>query len=123
MNGKPSIAIVDDELDICALLTNVFQTMGASVCFIAPDGPEAIEKFKNADPRPGVEIIDYRLPSMSGLDVMKRILAIEPRTRIVFISGDESSRQESLDAGATVFMKKPASIKTITDTVTRLIDL
>ncbi len=57
---------------------------------------------------------------MSGIDVMKAILAIEPRTKIVFISGDDSTRQESLDVGATVFMKKPALIKEITETITDL---
>ena len=69
------------------------------------------------NPRPGVVIIDYRLPSMSGLDVMRGILAIEPNTKVIFVSGDDSVQQESIDAGAEVFLKKPASIKMINDTV------
>jgi FixJ family two-component response regulator len=48
------------------------------------------------------------------------MLVIESRTKIVFIRGDESSRRESLDAGARVFMKKPTSIKDITDTINKL---
>ena len=67
-------------------------------------------------------IIDYRLPSMSSLRVMREVLAIEFGTKVVFISGDNSVRQRSIDAGATVFLKKPADIKVITDTVIRLIN-
>ena len=90
--------------------------------FTALDGPEAIEKFKKANPRPGVVIIDYRLPSMSGLQLMKEVLAIEPDTKVIFISGDDSIHRESIDSGAAVFLKKPTNIKIITDTVTGLMN-
>jgi len=70
-------------------------------------------------PGPGVVIIDYRLPSMSGLQVMREALTIEPSSKVIFVSGDDSIEQERVDIGATVFLKKPTSIKMITDTVTR----
>jgi FixJ family two-component response regulator len=60
---------------------------------------------------------------MSGLQVMREVLIIEPITKVIFVSGDDDIKQESIDVGATVFLKKPTSIKTITDTVTRLMDL
>jgi FixJ family two-component response regulator len=90
------------------------------MAFTAYSGGEAIEKFRKADPKPGVVIIDYRLPDMSGLEVMNGILSIDPHTKIVFISGDGSIRQESLDAGTTTFMKKPTPIKEITETINSL---
>jgi len=60
---------------------------------------------------------------MSGLQVMREVLAVEPGTKVIFVSGDDSIRQECLDIGATVFLKKPTSIKTITDTVIGLMNL
>jgi DNA-binding response OmpR family regulator len=112
---------VDDEAQLVRTYELLFKKRHIPMAFTAFDGEEAIEKFRKAEPKPGIVIVDYRLPSMSGIDVMKEILAIEPRTKIVFISGDESSRRESLDAGATVFMKKPTSIKEITETINTLI--
>ncbi len=53
---------------------------------------------------------------------MKEMLAIEPDTKVIFVSGDDSIQQESIDAGAVVFLKKPANIKLITDTVTSLMN-
>lgn len=117
-----SVAIVDDEVGVVRTYEMLFKRRNISLSFTALDGPEAIEKFRGANPRPGVVIIDYRLPSMSGLDLMKELLDIEPGTKIIFVSGDDSIQQESVDAGATIFLKKPTSIKLITDTVTSLMN-
>jgi FixJ family two-component response regulator len=121
VNG--SIAIVDDEKDVVRTFELLFQRRNIPLSFTALDGPAAIEKFKKANPRPGVVIIDHRLPSMSGLRVMREVLAIEPGTKVIFVSGEDSIRQESVEAGAAVFLKKPTSIKMITDTVTHLMNL
>lgn len=117
-----SVAIVDDEVQLVRTYELLFKKRHIPMAFTAYDGEEAIKKFRMADPKPGIVVIDYRLPSMSGIDVMKAILAIEPRTKIVFISGDESSRGESIDAGAAVFMKKPTPIKEITETINSLMN-
>jgi FixJ family two-component response regulator len=120
ING--SVAIVDDESGVVRTYELLFNRRNIPLAFTALDGPDAIDKFKKAEPRPGILIIDYRLPSMSGRDLMKEILSTEPSTRIIFVSGDDSVRQESIDAGAAVFLKKPASIKIITDTVTSMMN-
>ena len=122
MKNNTSVAIVDDEVGVVRTYELLFNRRNIPLSFTALDGPEAIEKFKKANPRPGVLIIDYRLPSMSGLDLMRDVLAIEPGTKVIFVSGDDSIQQESLDAGAAMFLKKPANIKIITDTVTRLMN-
>lgn len=121
MTTNGSVAIVDDEVGVVMTYELLFIRRNIPLAFSALDGPEAIDMFRNTDPRPGVVIIDYRLPSMSGLDVMKAMLGIEPKTKIIFISGDESSQQESLEAGAAIFMKKPTSIKEITEAVKSLL--
>jgi FixJ family two-component response regulator len=122
MSANGSIAIVDDEVDVVRTYELLFKKRHIPVSFTALDGPDAIDKFKKANPRPVVVIIDYRLPSISGLEVMREVLAIEPSTKVIFISGDNSVRQKSVDAGAAVFLKKPTDIKIITDTVTRLMN-
>ena len=122
MENNASVAIVDDEKYILRAYEILFQRRNIPIAFTAEDGDEAIEKFKKANPRPKIVIIDYRLPSMSGLDVMKAIKEIEPSTKIVFISGDDSIKQESLGAGANAFMKKPTSNNVITETITGLIN-
>ena len=123
MTTNGSVAVVDDEAGVVRTYELLFEHRNIPLSFTALDGPEAIEKLKNANPRPGVVVIDYRLPSMSGLELMKEVLAVEPGTKIIFISGDDSIQQESIDMGATAFLKKPTSMKVLTDTLTRLMDL
>ncbi len=122
MENNTSVSIVDDEADVVRTYELLFQKRGIPMAFTAYDGREAVEKFERENPKPSIVIIDYRLPDMDGMDVMKQILSMEPHTRIIFISGDESVRHESLDAGATVFLKKPTSIKDITVTINSLMN-
>ena len=117
-----SVAVVDDEIGVVRTYELLLKRRNIPLSFTALDGPEAITKLKNTSPRPGVVVIDYRLPSMNGLELMKEVLAMEPAIKVLFISGDDSIRQESIDTGAAVFLKKPSSIKVITETVRGLMN-
>jgi DNA-binding NtrC family response regulator len=121
-NNNACIAVVDDEVQLVRTYELLFRRWQIPISFVAYDGPEAMDRFKKADPKPRVVIIDHRLPSMSGLRLMKEVLALEPGTKVVFISGDDGIQQESVNAGAAVFLKKPADIKLIRDTVTQLMN-
>ncbi len=116
------VAVVDDEAGLIRAYGLLFKRRNIPIAFTALDGPEAIEKFNKSNPKPKVVIIDYRLPSMSGLDLMKRILAIEPDTGIIFISGDDSIKHEAIESGANVFLKKPTGIDEITKNVISLLN-
>jgi two-component system chemotaxis response regulator CheY len=120
-NEKPGVAIVDDEAGVVRTYELLFKRRQIPLAFTASDGMDAIEKFKNSGPKPKVVIIDYRLPSMSGVELMEKILAIEPDTKIIFISGDDSIRDGVLKAGADIFLKKPTGIKDITESVNSLL--
>jgi two-component system chemotaxis response regulator CheY len=120
MDNNLEVAIVDDEPVLVRTYELVFKRRHIPVSFCAYDGEEAIAKFKNASPRPKVVIIDYRMKSMTGIDVLKAIIAEEPRTKILFISGDAEARKLSLDAGADLFLKKPARIREIMEAINTL---
>jgi two-component system chemotaxis response regulator CheY len=116
-----SVAIVDDEAGMIHAYELLFKRRQIPVSFFAMTGEEAVEQFLKAAPRPKVVIIDYRLPSMSGIAVMKEILSLEPSTRIIMISGDITVGQECLDTGAKAFFRKPTSIREILETVNKLL--
>lgn len=119
--NNPGVAIVDDEPNLVRTYELLLKSRHISLAFNAYDADEAIEKFKKANPRPKVVIIDYRLASKNGIDVLTAIKAEEPGTRAIFISGDETARKLSLEAGADLFLKKPARIKDITDALNAML--
>lgn len=116
------VAIVDDEIGVVRTYELLFKVRKIPVAFIALNGIEAVEKFNKANPRPDVMIIDYRLPDMDGLCVMREVRKIAPDMKVIIISADGSIRQKSLDEGANVFMKKPTGNKDIVDTIHSLIN-
>jgi two-component system chemotaxis response regulator CheY len=113
VNAGAGVAIIDDEKELVRLYEMVFPRRGFTVCFVAHDGFDGVRKFAECKPRPTIVLMDYRLPTMNGIDAAKQILQIEPRTRIIFISADASAENEAKAAGAYTFLKKPTSINEI----------
>ena len=111
------IAIVEDERALVDIYRRVFARRNIVVCFVAFDGREALQKFIECMPKPHVILMDHRLPGMSGIEVTREILKIDPAEKIIFLSADADVQGEALKAGAVAFIKKPASINTIVGAV------
>jgi two-component system chemotaxis response regulator CheY len=111
------IAIVEDERALVDIYKRVFARHKILVCYVAFDGYEALRKFIECTPRPHVILMDHRLPGISGIEVTKEILKLDPEAKIVFLSADVDVKDEALKAGATTFLKKPASIKEILNAI------
>lgn len=110
---RAGIAIVEDERALVKIYVKLFERRGIAICFIAYDGREALQKYIESTPKPHVILMDYRLPTLSGIEVMKEVLKIDPDARFIFLSADVSVKEKALAAGALVFLKKPASIREI----------
>jgi CheY-like chemotaxis protein len=107
------VAIVEDEKDLARMYELILARMGVHVSFVAFSGSEAVIKFKECSPQPQVVLMDNRLPSMSGVEATKLILAIKPQTRIIILSADCGARDEAIEAGAALFISKPARVSDI----------
>jgi two-component system chemotaxis response regulator CheY len=116
-NACRCVAIVDDDVELVRTYEMTFRKRLVPVAFVAYDGRSALEKFRNASEKPAVVIIDYRMPLMNGLQLASEIKKLEPDTRIVFISADDTVRQDALNAGANIFLKKPLGIKAIIESI------
>jgi two-component system chemotaxis response regulator CheY len=116
-----AVAIVDDEKQLCDVYQRMLEQRGIPVCYVAYDGREAVEKFRDhSNPRPRIILMDYRLPTMNGIEAMLEILKIEPATRVIFLSADNDIEEEALRKGAVMFIQKPASIREIVGAVERV---
>ena len=111
------VAIVEDEKELVAILKKYFYVKGIPISFVAYDGETAVKLFRAAAPKPDVILLDYRLPAKDGIAVAREMLAIEPRARIIFLSGDSRVEKEALAAGAALFLKKPSSLQAIINAI------
>jgi len=102
--------VVDDELDICRLLTLHLKTLGVDAEYVSTIG-EAKAKISPA--AYDVIFVDLNLPDGSGFDLLESLNAINSTSRIVVISAYDIERKKALDYGADGFVPKPFSKRTI----------
>jgi two-component system, chemotaxis family, chemotaxis protein CheY len=115
------IAVVEDERALVDVLLRLFAKRGIRVCFVAYDGGEAILKFIKSTPKPHIVLMDYRMPTVNGIDATIEIMKIDPETRIIFLSADIDVKEDALKAGVKIFLKKPASIKDIDNAIREIV--
>jgi two-component system, chemotaxis family, chemotaxis protein CheY len=108
-----SVAIVDDERSLVEVYKKIFELRGIPVYFVAYDGEEAVRQFAEHNPRPSVVLMDYRMPGVNGIQATRRILGMDSEVKVIFISADDSVREDAIRAGAVMFMQKPASVREI----------
>jgi len=117
-----TVAIIDDEPGVVGTYKLLFSRHQIPLSFIAQDGFEALEKYSKVDPKPKVVILDYKMPYMSGIETMTTILKLEPETKIIMITADESIKLNAIDAGVKVFLVKPVNLKIIMSAVNNLLN-
>lgn len=115
------IGIVEDEPEVANLYRTVFTAHGMSISFVVEDGLEAIKAFMESDPKPFIIIMDHRMPEMTGIDAMKKMLELNSDTKYVIVSADSSIRDEAIEAGASVFLEKPIQLKQLISCVDDLL--
>jgi two-component SAPR family response regulator len=104
--GQPKVIIVDDNKIVLnggmPILEEVMPN--ASVTgFTKPS--EAIEYAK--ENRVALAFLDIEMGTISGLDVCRKLLEINPRTNVVYLTAYSEYSLEAWDTGAVGFMLKP----------------
>jgi two-component system phosphate regulon response regulator PhoB len=104
------ILVVEDEGDIAELLRHVFTREGFHVG-IAGDGLTALEALRRE--KPDLVVLDWMLPELSGIDVLKELRArVETRAIPVILltaRREEIDRVLGLELGADDYVTKPFS--------------
>jgi len=113
-----SVAIVDDDVDLVKTYELIFRKKQVPVAFVAYDGVTGLDKFRSMNTKPGVVIVDYRMPVMGGLELTREIKKLDPRTKIVFVSADDTVGPDALKSGADICLKKPVGVKAILNSIT-----
>jgi len=103
------VLVVDDELKILEFLRERFEHLGAKVR-TAPSGEEAL-KVLAQEPQE-LAVLDLKLPSVDGFDVLKRIKSQYPTTAVAVITGmyDEQIDTFVRSLGALACIHKPLDI-------------
>jgi len=112
-----SALIVDDEIDICTLLSQQLRKLGfqSTYCMTIK---EALEKVSNTSF--DLIFVDLNLKDGSGYDLLSSFPEEVKKTRIIVISAYDSEHQKALEAGASDFVPKPFKKQSIEEALKRL---
>jgi DNA-binding NtrC family response regulator len=88
-----SVLIVDDEIDIINSVKRWLEADGFKVHGIA-DLLQALEYFQSNSDDIDVVLSDIRMRKIDGLELVKRIKTIRPKTKIIFMTALETDRLE-----------------------------
>lgn len=100
------ILIVDDDMDMCALLSRFLQRKGFET-ETAFTGNSGISKFK--EQHFDIVLCDFRLGDKEGNDVLREVKSLKPSTTVIIITGysDIKTAVDIIKQGAFDYIAKP----------------
>jgi len=115
-----TVYVVDDEEQICSLLTRILARDGLRVReFTRPTDALAAA----ADDAPDLVITDMMMPEMNGVDLAGKLKALHPATSVVVITGFASMENvvDALRSGVDDLVTKPFGVNDIRQVVQRVL--
>lgn len=121
-HNEITILIVDDDKDISDSLAKYLTEKGYSVT-ITHTGQECLELIKQQHLY--IALVDFKLPDISGKELLKSIKANSADTIIILMSGHTTidTTAESIKHGAYDFIAKPFNFNELELTLHRAIEI
>ncbi|MDR2340474.1 MAG: response regulator [Deltaproteobacteria bacterium] len=118
-----SVLIVDDSPVMRQMLFKLFDSQGFNVVGQASDGEEALRMFEEL--KPELTTLDIVMPKLRGTDVLERLMAKYPDSRIIMASSVSDARtvMHCLKIGAKQYIIKPYDEEKVMQAVRKALDL
>jgi len=114
------VLLVDDNRDGLVARKAVLEELGLTVT-TATNGEEALETFSKQ--RFDLLVTDFRMPKMSGIELIRKVRPVDPGLRVILLSGLVNAL--GLDEGSTgadvVIAKDAREIPQLVRSVSRLL--
>lgn len=106
------LLIIDDQLGIRLLLSEVFKKEGYDT-YQAANGIEALALIRENEP--DLVLLDMKIPGMDGLEILRRIRSVWTSLKVIMMTayGELDMIQEARDLGALKHFTKPFDIDEI----------
>ena len=117
------IAVVDDERDLSYLFKDALSQIDGVMVFNFSDPSLAFEHFQSNHQNYRVVITDYRMPEMTGIELLEKMKAINPAVIRILMSAFEVNDQLFQECDCVdKFLQKPISMIKLIEEVETLIN-
>ena len=113
MSAARKVLFIEDNHDLVELVRAHLEGEGYEVT-AATDGPAAIAAYDGG--AWGVIILDWMLPGLSGVEVLRHVRERDRRTPVLMLTarGEEADKVLGLELGCDDYMTKPFSVRELT---------
>jgi DNA-binding NtrC family response regulator len=121
--GKAAISllVIDDSPGSVEMLADALAQSGLEV-LTACNPEQGLDLF--CERRPQIVLTDLVMPRMTGMEVLERIMEIDPATDVILMSAQYSTESavEALKKGASDYLNKPVSIDSLRERIGSLVE-
>jgi DNA-binding NtrC family response regulator len=105
--NKLTLVAIDDDPDLLALISAALGAEEDLELLTLADPREALDVIRRR--RPQIVLVDLMMPGVSGMDVLERIVELDPATDVVLMTAHYSTESavESIKKGACDYLNKP----------------
>src|ERR1700730_5803818 len=118
---KKKILIIDDDLDMCSLLSRFLNKKGYEA-EVALNGSKGLSLFN--EEHFDIVLCDFRLGDRNGKEVLLKIKEIKPETIVIIITGysDIKTAVDVIKLGAFDYITKPLIPDEVLNVITRALN-
>ncbi len=115
-----SILVVDDDINLCKILTDALSGVGYQSNYLT-GGAEALEYLNNNSV--DLLLLDLNMPGVDGFDVLQQLVKKEKKPKVIVLTAyaDVKSAIESAKLGANDFLSKPYDFDELLITIRKVL--
>ncbi len=114
-----TILLVEDDTIIAELLVQMITQETHYQVFSVPDGLEALDLVRHVKPQ--LLILDYRLPTIHGIELYDRMRKTEGLEQVPAIMLSVNAPLKEITQRKIMYMRKPFDIYKLLETIHRLL--
>ena len=121
--GLETLLIVDDEELVRDLGSDYLRQAGYTV-LTASNGREALEVYQEKQADVCLVLLDLIMPEMGGRKCFKELLKINPKVKVLIVSGYTSggTEKDAVELGARGFVEKPYDLTKLLQIIRQVLD-
>lgn len=120
LNHRSLVMLVDDEIDIIGLFTEILTLNGISVRPFT-NAEEALREFEQNHPYYKLVISDVRMSPMSGIEFIKKLREIDANIKVILMTAFEMEGSQLREIDPDEFFNKPIGMNNLVQIVKKYI--
>ena len=120
LNHRRLVMLVDDEIDIIGLFTEILTLNGISVRPFT-NAEEALREFERNHSYYKLVISDVRMSPMSGIEFIKKLREIDSNIKVIIMTAFEMERSKLREIDTDEFFNKPIAMNNLVQIVKKYV--